>query len=104
MDNDHFLMMEEQHVVVAAGSDQRPRVPAFPDQLEVAIQQFYAHNYRCSDHLQAGMGTREQSAMRERSSRLPRSLRRTGASGRQAACPGLARKTFRSHAGSRSGG
>lgn len=47
-------VLEAEHVVVATGSYQQPRIPAFASELDPALLQIHSHDYRNPDQLQEG--------------------------------------------------
>jgi putative flavoprotein involved in K+ transport len=59
-EGDHYLLtvgdqrLAAEHVVVATGSYQQPRIPAFASELDPTIIQFHSGEYRNSNQLQEG--------------------------------------------------
>ena len=59
-EGDHYLLtvgdqqLAAEHVVVATGSYQRPRIPAFASELDPTIIQFHSDEYRNPNQLQEG--------------------------------------------------
>jgi putative flavoprotein involved in K+ transport len=59
-EGDHYLLsvgdqqLEAKHVVVATGSYQRPRIPAFASELDPTISQYHSDEYRNPSQLQKG--------------------------------------------------
>jgi putative flavoprotein involved in K+ transport len=59
-EGDHYLLsvgdqqLEAKHVVVATGSYQRPRIPAFASELDPTISQYHSAEYRNPSQLQKG--------------------------------------------------